>query len=132
MIQDHWVQQKNAPFSARARLKSFVYAWNGIIQFFKKEHNAQLHLLSTIVVIGLAVYLKVNATEAVLLAFATGFVWVTEMINTAIEKAMDFITLEKHHQIKLIKDLAAGAVLVASFTALITGAIIFIPKFFML
>jgi diacylglycerol kinase (ATP) len=132
MIQDQWIQQKNAPFSAKARLKSFVYAWNGIIQFFKREHNAQLHLVSTIVVIVLAVYLKVNSTEAVFLAFATGFVWVTEMINTAIEKAMDFITMERHHQIKLVKDLSAGAVLVASFTSLITGALIFIPKFLML
>ena len=60
------------------------------------------------------------------------FVWITEMINTAIEKAMDFITLEKHSQIKLIKDLAAGAVLVASITALITGSIIFVPKLILL
>jgi diacylglycerol kinase len=91
-----------------------------------------LHLVSTVLVIALAVYLKVNSTEAMFLAFSTGFVWVTEMINTAIEKAMDFITIEKHHQVKLVKDLAAGAVLVASVTAFITGAIIFIPKFFML
>jgi diacylglycerol kinase (ATP) len=132
MIHDHWIQQKNAPFSTRARLKSFVYAWNGIIHFFRKEHNAQLHLVSTIVVIALSFYLKVSSAEAIFLAFAIGFVWVTEMINTAIEKAMDFISLEKHHQIKLVKDLAAGAVLIASITALVTGAIIFIPKFFML
>ena len=132
MIQEHWIDQKDAPFSVKARLKSFIYAWNGIVQFFRKEHNAQLHLVSTFVVTGLAIYLKVNTTEALLLAFAVGFVWVTEMINTAIEKTMDFITLEKHNQVKQIKDLAAGAVLVASITALITGSFIFIPKFLML
>lgn len=132
MIQENWIEEKNAPFSIRARLKSFAYAWNGIVQFFKKEHNAQLHLASTIVVAALAIYFKVSNTEILLLVFAVGFVWVAEMINTAIEKAMDFITLERHNQVKQIKDLAAGAVLVASITALITGSFIFIPKFLML
>jgi diacylglycerol kinase len=55
-------------------------------------------------------------------------VWVAEIFNTAIEKTMDFISRERHPQIKLIKDLAAAAVLVTAFSALITGAIIFIPK----
>ena len=132
MIKEHWIEEKNAPFSIRARLKSFVYAWNGIVQFFKKEHNAQLHLVSTFIVTGLAIYFKVNTTEVILLAFSVGFVWVTEMLNTAIEKAMDFITLERHNKVKQIKDLAAGAVLVASIIALITGSFIFIPKLLML
>jgi diacylglycerol kinase (ATP) len=128
MIQNDWIRQKNSPFSIRARFKSFVFAWNGIIEFFKKEHNAQLHLASSVLVTALALYVKVNSTEAIFLAFAMAFVWITEMINTAIEKAMDLITLEENSQVKLIKDLAAGAVLVASITALITGSIIFIPK----
>ena len=91
-----------------------------------------MHLASSILVTALALLVKVNVTEALLLVFAMAFVWITEMINTAIEKAMDFITLEKHSQIKLIKDLAAGAVLVASITALITGSIIFVPKLILL
>ena len=131
MTQNDWIQQKNSPFSIKARLKSFAFAWNGIIQFFKKEHNAQLHLASSLLVIALALYVRVNSTEALLLVFAMAFVWITEMVNTAIEKAMDFITLEKNSQVKLIKDLAAGAVLVASITALLTGSIIFIPKLLM-
>jgi diacylglycerol kinase (ATP) len=47
-----------------------------------------------------------------MLAFAIAFVWVTEMINTCIEKIMDFISLENHPQIQFIKDVAAGAVLI--------------------
>ena len=132
MLQNEWIQHKTSSFSIKARLKSFVFAWNGIFQFFKKEHNAQVHLASSILVTALALLVKVNVTEALLLVFAMAFVWITEMINTAIEKAMDFITLEKHSQIKLIKDLAAGAVLVASITALITGSIIFVPKLILL
>ena len=132
MIHNHWIQQKTAPFSIRARLRSFAYAWNGIIQFFKKEHNAQLHLASTVLVVGLALALKVSSADAILLAFSVGFVWVTEMINTAIEKAMDFISVEQNSQIKLVKDIAAGAVLIACITASITGSFIFIPKLLML
>ena len=50
------------------------------------------------------------------------------MINTAIEKAMDYITIERKDQIRDIKDMAAGAVLIATITSIIAGSIIFIPR----
>jgi diacylglycerol kinase len=50
------------------------------------------------------------------------------MVNTALEKTIDFISVEKHPQIKLIKDVAAGAVLIAAIAAVIVGCFIFIPK----
>ena len=56
-------------------------------------------------------------------------VWMAELFNSAIEKAMDFISTEKHPQIKLVKDLAAAAVLITALAAVIVGGIIFIPKF---
>ena len=132
MIQHDWLQQKTSAFSIKARFKSFAFAWNGILRFFQKEHNAQLHLAASLVVMALAFFLKVSSTEVLFLLFSISFVWVSEMINTAIEKIMDFICFEKNKQIKLIKDLAAGAVLVASVTALIAGCIIFIPKLLLL
>ena len=119
-----------AKFSIKARLKSFVYAWAGIIRFFRTEHNAQIHLAVTIVVVFLSFFLKINKTETVAVVFAIAFVWVTEMINTSIEKAMDFITQERHPQIKNIKDMAAGAVLIAAIVAVVIGGIVFIPKIF--
>ncbi len=82
-------------------------------------------LLSLIV---LAFVFPVSTREAVALALAVGFVWTAELFNTAIEKIMDFISIEKKPAIKYIKDLAAAAVLVAAMAALITGLIIFIPK----
>jgi len=115
-------------FSIRARLKSFGYAWSGICSFFRTEHNARLHLASTFLVITGSILAGVDRKEAVVLVFAIGFVWVAEIINTAIEKAMDFISGDYHPAIKTVKDLAAGAVLVASITALAAGLIIFIPK----
>ena len=123
----------NAPaFSWKARLKSFVYAWEGIVSFFRWEHNAQIHLAITFLVLVLSVTLGVNKWEAISVVFSIAFVWIAEMFNTAIEKAMDFITLEKHPQIKLIKDISAGAVLIAAIAAVIVGCFIFIPKLIML
>ncbi len=115
-------------FSVSKRIQSFQYAFSGIGRFFWREHNARIHLLATLLVIVASLILKVSATEAAILTLAVGLVWVAEMINTCLEKAMDFISTERHEQIKFIKDLAAGAVLVASICAVITGLFIFIPK----
>jgi len=116
-------------FSVRGRLKSFYYAGAGLKQFFRQEHNARIHLAAAIVVSVLAWWLKVSYMEAAALVVVIGLVWVTEILNTCLEKAMDFITREKHPEIKIIKDLAAGAVLIATITAVIVGLFIFIPKF---
>ena len=115
-------------FSVRGRLKSFYYAGAGLKQFFRQEHNARIHLAAAIVVSVLAWWLKVSHTEAIALVIVIGLVWVTEILNTCLEKAMDFITRETHPEIKIIKDLAAGAVLIATITAVIVGLFIFIPK----
>ena len=119
---------QSQPFSIRKRLLSFRYAAEGIRRFFWGEHNARIHLMATIVV-GVAAWLfNVSRMELLALVAAIGGVWITEMLNTCIEKLADLITLEEHPAIKFIKDLAAGAVLVAALVAVIIGLIIFIPK----
>lgn len=115
-------------FSLHKRVRSLYYALAGILRFFKTEHNAWLHLAATIVVLVLAMICRFNSTEMVLLVFAVGFVWAAELFNTCIEKMMDFISTERHPQIKVIKDMAAGAVLIAAITSLVMGLILFIPK----
>ncbi|HVW58910.1 MAG TPA: diacylglycerol kinase family protein [Puia sp.] len=120
---------KDERFSIRGRLRSFYYAGVGLKQFFRQEHNARIHLAAAIVTALLAWRLKVSKGEAIALTIVIGLVWVTEILNTCIEKAMDMITRERHPQVKIIKDLAAGAVLIAAITAVVAGAIIFIPKF---
>ena len=119
---------KNEPFVLNKRIKSFAHAFRGIKAFIIKEHNARIHAAAIIVVILLAIFLKVDKLEIILLLFVTGLVWICEMINSAIEKMMDFITTEKLPQIKFIKDVSAGAVLIAAIIALTTGCLIFIPK----
>ena len=119
---------KTHEFSVRDRVRSFRFAMDGLSYFFQREHNAWLHFMATVTVFTLAVLVKVSKTELLALVFAIGFVWVAEMFNTCIERVMDFVSAHKHPEVKFIKDLAAAAVLTAAITALITGAIVFIPK----
>ena len=120
--------KNNKSFSLRARGKSFKYAIDGIIKFFYSEHNALLHLIATITTIVLAIVTPVSKQEIIFLVLVIGFVLAAELFNTAIEKIMDYISIERNPEIKFIKDVAAAAVLVAAITAFITGCIIFIPK----
>lgn len=121
---------KTKPFKIRARANSFRYAWEGIYVFFAREHNAWLHLAASIAVVIAAYCLKASYKEMALLSLVIGFVWVAEIFNTAIEGIMDFISPGYHPRVKLVKDISAAAVLVAALVAVITGAFIFIPKFF--
>jgi diacylglycerol kinase (ATP) len=114
-------------FSLRDRARSFTYAGKGILRFLRSEHNAWIHLAATMAVMIAAIFFRISCTHMAILALTIGLVWVTEMLNTCLERAMDLISRERHPQIEFIKDLAAGAVLVASLTALITGLFIFIP-----
>ena len=113
-----------------ARALSFVYAFAGIVRFFKTEQNARIHLLATLGVIALSCTYGITSMEAIMLLLTMGSVWAAEIFNTCIEKVMDFISTERHPQIKFIKDMSAGAVLVTAVAALFTGLIIFIPKIF--
>ena len=121
---------KSQEFSIRSRIKSFRFAMEGIASFFQHEHNAWLHFLATIAVFTLTALVGVDKNELLALVFAVGFVWVAEMFNTCIERVMDFISDKQHPEIKIIKDVASGAVLIAALTALAVGAVVFIPKLF--
>lgn len=121
---------KTGEFSFRERAGSFRFAFNGIRRFFNTEHNAWIHLAATVAIFIAAGISHVSRNEIILLTIVTGFVWAAEIFNTAIEKTMDFISTERRPEIKFIKDLAAGAVLIAAITAMITAAFIFIPKLF--
>ena len=121
---------KSQEFSIRDRIRSFRFAWEGIASFFLHEHNAWLHFMATVAVCTLSALVGVTKNELVALVFAIGFVWVSEMFNTCFERVMDFVSPQRHPHIKFIKDLAAGAVLIAAITAVIIGGVVFIPKLF--
>ena len=116
------------PFSWKARGASFSFAFRGIVALFRTEHNAWLHGGLTASALLLSMLLRISKTEFMLILIAITLVWITEIINTAIEKTMDFISTEKHPQIALVKDFAAAAVLISAVAAFVIGTIIFLPK----
>ncbi len=121
---------KSNSASLKARLRSFRFAGAGIRSFFLQEPNARIHLLATILLIPVFLFMHLTTTEKLLIILVTGGVWITEIINTAIERIMDLISTERDPRIGMIKDLAAAAVLVAAIIALLTALIILLPKFF--
>ncbi len=114
----------------QTRLKSFKYAFKGLILIFREEPNARIHLLAAICAVIAGLCLNINSMEWIAITFAIGLVITLEIVNSAIEKIADFISPEKNEIIKNIKDLSAAAVLVVSITALIVGLIIFLPKLY--
>ena len=89
-------------------------------------------MMATVAVITIAVFFGVTHMEAIALVFAVALVWISEMLNTTIEKAMNVVTKDFHPGIKIVKDLSAGSVLVAAIAAFLVGSIIFIPKILIL
>ena len=122
-------QSQLKPFSTKQRLKSFVYAFSGIWYFFRREHNAWIHAVAAIAVLIIALVMRLTAMEMIAILLSIAMVWIAEMFNTAIEKIMDHVSPAYHPDVKIIKDLAAAAVLVAACMAFLIGLTIFIPKF---
>lgn len=114
-------------FNFRKFLKSFSYASKGIVNLFKTEQNARIHIIIAIITGTTAYLMHVTRLEATILFFAIISVLSIEIINTAIEKFIDLIHPENHKQIEYIKDAMAGAVLIASIIAFVVGILIFYP-----
>ena len=112
----------------RKILKSFKYAFNGIITSFKTEKNMKFHIVMMVLVIIAGALLKISKIEWIICIALFGLVISMELINTAIENTVDLITQEKHPKAKIAKDVSAGAVLIAAITAVVVGLIIFLNK----
>ncbi len=110
-------------------LKSFSFAVKGIYILFKNENNARVHLLTSVLVVFAGIFLHIEKGEWLWISLAITLVWVTEAINTAIEKIIDLYSPEFNPKAGVIKDLAAGSVLMTSIFAIVVASIIFITKF---
>ncbi|SEH60526.1 undecaprenol kinase/diacylglycerol kinase (ATP) [Halobacillus karajensis] len=110
----------------------FRFAWNGIVWVFKAERNFRIHLAFALLVIVSAFLLKVSLWEWTAIMIIISLVLTLEMINTAMERLLDHFHPEIHPVIGSIKDITAGAVLVASISSVFIGLIIFLPKLFAL
>jgi diacylglycerol kinase len=114
--------------SIKQRIDSFKYAFNGLKLLIKEEHNARIHVFFAACALIMGVLLKISKNEWITILFCISLVIALELINSAIENIADFVSPEKHVQIKKIKDLSAGAVLIAAIISAIIGLIVFIPK----
>lgn len=109
-------------------IRSFEFAVNGIKQCFISEPNFRIHFGFAVTAIIFAAFFQVSIAEWIAVGFCIAFVIVMEMLNTAIEKLCDVVHPGIHPGIKKVKDIAAGAVLVAAVFSAVTGLIIFVPK----
>lgn len=109
----------------RRILLSFKNAWTGICLIGRKERNFKIHLFLFALVIAMGIYFRISSSEWLFIILFSALVLSLEAINSAIEKTCDLITKEENASVKNIKDIAAGAVLIASILALVGGIAIF-------
>ena len=119
-------------FSAKRQLQSFRYAFRGIKYVVKNEHNMRIHLLTSVLVLLFCFLLQLNITEWCFIVFAMGFVLFAETINTSVELLTDLVSPDFHILAEKTKDVAAGAVVIASIAAAMVGLFIFLPKIYVL
>lgn len=118
----------NEPFSFQKRIKSFTYAFRGIMRLVKKEHNARIHLVALVGVVVAGLVFRLGIVDWMAVVFASGMVFISELFNTAIEKLADEVDPKWNERIGQVKDFAAGAVLVSALVAIFIGALVFIPR----
>jgi len=110
-------------------IDSFNYAIEGLIHVLRTHRNMRIHFAVAIAVLVAAVWKGVNRFELIALLLAITFVLITEMINSAIEQAIDLATTSFDPLAKLAKDIAAGAVLIAAVNAIAVGYLVFSHAF---
>lgn len=118
----------NDKFSFRKRAKSFSYAFRGIADLFRCEHNARIHAVVGALVVAAGFFFSISPSEWTAITICIGGVFAAEAFNSAIEALADMVSKEHHPLIRRCKDTAAGAVLLFVLGAVVTGLIIFIPK----
>jgi diacylglycerol kinase len=110
------------------RIKSFGYAFKGIATLFATQINARIHaaVLTGVVVAGF--YFKIEKTEWLSITLVAALVLSAEAMNTAVEFVVDLVSPDYHPLAGKAKDVAAAAVLLAAFGAIVVGLIIFLPR----
>jgi diacylglycerol kinase (ATP) len=110
---------------SRTIFDSFNYASEGIIHVLRTQRNMRIHFLIAAAVLVAALWVGVAKIELIALLISITFVLMAEMINTAIEGSIDVSTTSFDPMAKLAKDVAAGAVLIATLNAVAVGYLVF-------
>ncbi len=109
---------------------SFGYALKGIRIAFMEQLNLKIHALAAILVVAAGFYFNITHVEWLGVTLAIGIVVITELINTALEYVVDFVSPAYKPLAGKIKDIAAGAVLVAAIEACTVGVVVFSKYFY--
>lgn len=112
---------------ARRWTNRFAWAGRGLAAVLLREPSGRVHLAALPMVMGMGIWLEINGLEWAVLALSAGGVISAEALNTAIERLADRVSLEREEAIRLIKDLAAGGVLAATFGAVLAGLAVLGP-----
>jgi len=121
---------KKRPPKNKTFIDSFRYAFEGVRTVFQEERNMRSHMFSFVAVILLSLFLPLSLHEWLWILLVSFLMIIMEILNTVIENIIDFISPGYHPLAKKVKDMAAAAVLFTSFFALVTGAVILLPKIF--
>ena len=111
----------------RKWIESANYAIEGILHAAKTERHLRYHFYAAVLILLLSLILGIPRSEFIAIAIVAIIVLSVEMLNTAIEATVDIIFKEYDNRAKIIKDIAAGAVLTASIGSAVVGYIIFLP-----
>ena len=106
-------------------VESFNNAIEGFIYVLKTQRNMRIHFLLALLVIVVGVYINLSFYEIIVLCTIIALVLIAEMINTAIELAIDLMKDTYHPLARMVKDIGAGAVLISAVNAMIVGYLIF-------
>jgi diacylglycerol kinase (ATP) len=109
-------------------LQSFNWAFDGIVHALHRERNMWIHFGAAVVVLLAALFFSLARLEVIALFVAISFVLIAEMLNTSIEHVVDLVTDELDPRAKIAKDVAAGAVLVATINAVAVAYLVFYDK----
>lgn len=102
-------------------LESFKYAIDGILDVFRTQKHMRFHFVTMVLVLLIALLYDLSKRDILIIMFVVSLVLIAEMFNTAIEAVVDMVTQSYHPLAKFAKDAAAGAVLIATVTAVLVG-----------
>lgn len=121
-------ETKKSGYKTSNFFKSLPYALRGLKEIFQTESNVRYQVFVAAIVLVVSLVLKTSKVELLVVLIAIFFVIFSEIVNTLVERTMDLYTTEYNEKVKIIKDMAAGAVLFSVASSVIVGIVVFLPK----
>ena len=115
-------------YSMGRLFKRFGFAFNGVKIVSASQQNFRIHAVVAVIVVAAGILTRLTAMEWCVIVILIALVFAMEIMNSAMEKLVDFVSPGFHEQAGAVKDMSAAAVLVTAIAAVIAGLIIFVPK----